>query len=244
MRRAPSPPTVVRRRNVPPVEALLAELALDDAPRDAPDPFALQGLLDMALYVAEHKKRVSFPTFAWSDPSFVSEDAKVTLRFAYAELAVDPETTLAANLDRVRDGRTILALDARRSGIREFDLGHALYGEPTLFQFPAKPAEPADPRIDAARERGWTPTLKAHNLLPGRGIVVLDEHQGLLLRDERFTDLVGLLVLFENGLTELWWNPFVRPDANDAELQHWKAWGPGTGPASAWRERFFVEPDG
>jgi len=101
--------------------------------------------------------------------------------------------------------------------------------------------QPADPRIDAAREAGWTPTLKAHNLLPGRGIVVLDEHQGLLLRDERFADVLGLLVLFENGQTELWLNPFAR--SADPELQHWRAWGPGTGPASGWRERFFAEPD-
>lgn len=225
---------------MPPVEQLLEELALDDAPRDAPDPFALQGLLDMAAYVADHKKRVAFPAFTWADPRFVSTDAKVTLTFAYAELVTDAATTLAANLDRLGE-RTLLALDARRSRAREFDLGHALYGEPTLFQFPAKPAEPADPRIDAAREAGWTPTLKAHNLLPGRGIVVLDEHQGLLLRDERFRDVLGLLVLFEDGQTELWWNPFAR--SADADLQHWRAWGPGTGPASGWKERFYAEPD-
>lgn len=231
----------MRRRVLPPVEEILAELSVDDAPRDAPYPFALQGILDMALYVAEHKKRVSFPDFTWADPRFVSVDAKVTLTFAYAELVTDVESTLAANVGRLGE-RTLLALDARRSGAREFDLGHALYGEPTLFQFPTKPAEPADPRIDAAREAGWTPTLKAHNLLPGRGIVVLDEHQGLLLRDERFADVLGLLVLFENGHTELWWNPFAR--SADADLQHWRAWGPGTGPASGWRERFFVEPEG
>ena len=213
---------------------------MTDAPRDGPDPFALQGLLDMAHYVAEHKKRVTFPNFTWSDPTFVATDAKVTLRFAYAEFAVDAHTTLLANLDRVAP-RTLLALDARHAKVAEFTLAHALYGEPTLFQWPSKPAEPADPRIDAAREKGWTPTLKAHNLLPGRGIVVLDEHQGLLMRDDRFAGLLGVLVLFENGQTELWWNPFAR-DA-DADLQHWRAWGPGTGPASGWREQFYVEPE-
>lgn len=246
----------VRRRVVPEVGQLLEELAAEDAPQEAPDPFALQGLLDLAAYVADHKKRVSFPGFSWADPRFVSTDAKVTLTFAYAELVGDialdasaaasaprfaAATTLAANLDRLGE-RTLLALDARRSKVREFDLGHALYGEPTLFQFPTKPAEPADPRVDAAREAGWTPTLKAHNLLPGRGIVVLDEHQGLFLRGERLGDVLGVLVLFENGQTELWWNPFAR--GADPDLQHWRAWGPGTGPASAWREQFFVEPDG
>lgn len=236
----------MRRREIPPAEislGALRELGVDDAPTEGPDELALQGLLDMALYVAEHKKRISFPGFSWSDPCFVATDARAKLRFAYAELAVDARTTLEANLERARDGRTLLALDARRARATEFSLGHALYGEPTLFRFPAKPAEPADPRIDHARERGWTPTLKLHNLLPGRGIVVLDEHQGLFLREARYDGVVGVLALFGTGQTELWWNPFVRADLNDAELQYWKTWGEGTGPASAWREQFLVEPD-
>ncbi|HVM45123.1 MAG TPA: hypothetical protein VM582_04240 [Candidatus Thermoplasmatota archaeon] len=233
----------MRRRTLPPVDELLAALAeagVADAPAEGPDATMLQGLLDMALYVAEHKKSISFDGFTWADPAFVATDAKVTLRFAYGELVGDVAMTLAANLPRLAGERTLLALDARRAGAREFTLGHALYGEPTLFQFPSRPVEPADPRIDAAREAGWTPTLKAHNLLPGRGIVVLDEHQGLLLRDERFADVFGFLVLFDTGQTELWWNPFAR--GADAELQHWRAWGPGTGPASGWRERFYAEP--
>lgn len=201
----------------------------------------LQGLLDMALWAAEHKKRVSFPAFTWSDPGFLAQDARVALRFAYAEIAGDAPMTLAANVDRM-GARTLLAIDARRAKAREFDVAHALYGEPTLFQFPTKPVEAADPRIDAAREAGWTPTLKAHNLLPGRGIVVLDEHQGLLLRDARFEALLGVLLLFETGQTELWWNPFAR--AADPDLQHWRAWGEGTGPASGWREQFYAEPEG
>lgn len=235
---------MVRHRTLPPVDDLLAALAeagVTDTPREAADAHALQGLLDTALFVAEHHKHVSFPDFRWADPQFLVEDAKVTFRVAYAELAADVETTLLANRDRFRDGRTILLLDARRSGAREYDLGHALFGEVTLFQFPSKPPEAADPRIDAARERGWVKALKDHNLLPGRGIVVLDEHQGLLLRDDRFADLVGVLVLFANGLTTLWWNPFVRADVNDPEIQYWLTWGKGDKPASAWRQVFEAE---
>lgn len=238
----------MRTRGLPSVDALLAELAehgVADAPREAPDPDALRGLLDMAAFVAMHRKRVRFPDFHWDAPAFVAEDAKVTLRFAYARLPGAGEDALrwalGGSLDRLRDGRTLLALDARATGVKEFDLGHALYGQVTLFQFPHKPVESADPRVHDAQARGWTKVLKEHNLLPGRGIVVLDEHQGLLLRDERLADVVGFLVLFPTGHTSLWWNPFVRADANDPELQHWTAWGPGTGPPSAWREVLRVD---
>lgn len=219
--------------------AALAEHGVDDAPRRAPDPEGLRALLDMAAFVAEHRKRVSFPAFTWEDPAFVSEDAKVTLRFAYARFERDVATTIAANLARVRDRRTLLAIDAHRADIREYALGHELYGQVTLFAWPTKPPEPADPRIATAMERGWAATLKEHNLVPGRGIVVLDEHQGLLLRDERLRALVGLQVLLPDGHTKLWWNPFAD-DAN-SELQYWLKWGAGTGPSSAWREQFFAE---
>lgn len=235
---------MVRSRAIPPAEELLAaleEAGHTDAPREGPNDAMLRGLLDMALFVAEHKKRVSFEGFRWSDPCFASIDAKVTLRFAYAELVTDIPTTLAANLERVKDGRTLLAIDAHATNAREFDLSHPLYGEVTLFQWPAKPPQSADPRIDAARERGWVKTLKDHNLLPGRGIVVLDEHQGILLRGDATRDLVGLLVLMPSGHTNLWWNPFVREDANDPDLQYWLAWGPGTAPASGWRHVFEAE---
>lgn len=234
-----------RFRPLPPTEELLAALAeagVEDAPREAPDEESLRALLDMALFVAEHRKRVSFPDFHWGDPGFVAKDAKVTLRVAYAELPGDDEAALRlaldANLPRVQDGRTLLALDAHRTRAKEFELGHALYGGVTLFQWPHKPPQPADPRIDTAMEKGWAKTLKTHNLVPGRGIVVLDEHQGILLRDERFRRLAGLLLLFENGHTALWWNPFA--DEADAELQYWPAWGPG-GPASAWKEVFRAD---
>lgn len=238
-------PVAMRRREVPPLDELLAALAeagVADAPREAPDHEALRGLLDMALWAAELRKRVSFPDFSWSDPRFVATDDKATLEFAYTRL---PGATLDAirlclegNLDRMRGGRTLLAIDARGRDVREFDLGHALYGRVTLFQHPHKPSESADPRIDAAREAGWARTLKEHNLLPGRGIVVLDEHQGLILRDERFRAILGFLVLFDTGHTTLWWNPFAH--GADAELQYWPAWGPGA-PASAWREVFRAD---
>lgn len=221
---------------------------MTDAPRDGPDPEALRGLLDLALFVAEHKKKVSFPGFHWGDPRFTVADARTTLEVAYASLAGEGEDalrwTLEGNLDRVRGGRTLLALDAHATTAREFELGHALYGRVTLFSWPTKPAEPADPRIDAAREKGWAKVLKEHNLLPGRGIVVLDEHQGLLLREPRYEELLGILLLLPDGQTTLWWNPFVRADANDPEMQFWLTWGAGTSPASGWREVFRAEDSG
>lgn len=234
----------MRRRTLPPTEELLAQLAeagATDAPTTAPDPTMLQGLLDMAAYVAEHRKQVAFPDFHWDDPGFVSTDAKVRFRFAYTTLpgatADAVKWCLEGNLDRILDGRTLLAIDARTSGIREFELNHHLFGEVTLFSFPHRPLESADPRIDTAREAGWTRVLKEHNLIPGRGMVVLDEHQGILLRDDRLRDLVGLLILYETGNIELVWNPFVRPDANDPEFQYWLSWGPGSAP-SEWRRVF------
>jgi hypothetical protein len=232
---------LVRRRPLPSLEELhqgLDEAGVTDAPRDGPDEECLRALLDLALFVAEHRKSVAFPGFTWADPGFTVTDAKVTFRVAYAELAIDVATTLAANLDRLGP-RTLLALDAHRTPLREFDLGHDLYGRVTLFQWPHKPPEPADPRISDAMEKGWARTLKEHNLTPGRGIVVLDEHQGLLLRDPRLRALVGTLLLLEDGQTRLWWNPFC--DGADSELQYWLTWGAGTGLASAWKEQLFVE---
>ena len=245
---APRCPRVVRHRPLPPLEELLAGLAgagVADAPTEGPDPEMLRGLLDMALFLAEHKKRVSFAGFRWDDPRFAVTDARAEVQVAYATLAGDTRDalrlTLEANLPRVAGGRTLLALDAHATRAREFELGHALFGGVTLFAWPTKPPEPADPRIDAAREKGWAKVLKEHNLLPGRGIVVLDEHQGLLLRDARFEELLGVLLLLPDGHTTLWWNPFVRADRNDPEMQFWLTWGAGTGPASGWREVFRAE---
>lgn len=225
----------------------LEEAGVEDAPREGPDEEALRGLLDTALFVAEHRKRVSFPGFHWGDPRFLVADARVSLTLAYAALAGETEDALRmaleGNLDRARDGRTLLVLDAHTTRAREFEIGHALFGQVTLFQWPTKPPEPADPRIDAAREKGWAKVLKEHNLLPGRGIVVLDEHQGMLLREARYEDLLGLLLLLPDGHHALWWNPFVRADVNDAELQFWLTWGAGAGPASGWRELFRADRD-
>lgn len=242
---------MARHRTLPSVEALLAGLAdagVEDAPREGPDEETLKGLLDLALFVAEHRKRVSFPGFRWDDPRFRVADARTTLDVAYATLAGDSEDavrwTMEANLPRAGDGRTLLALDAHTTRAREFEIGHALFGRVTLFAWPTKPPEPADPRIDAAREKGWAKVLKEHNLLPGRGIVVLDEHQGLMLRDARYDSLLGLLLLLPDGGTPLWWNPFVRAEHNDAEMQFWLTWGAGTQPASGWRELLRVDRDG
>lgn len=234
----------MRRRSLPEVEESLtglAEQGVTDAPTKAPGPEAHKGLLDLALFVAEHRKQVSFPGFTWDDPRFVVHDAKVTFQVAYATLRGTLGETLEANLDRVRDRRTILAIDAHTTDAREFELAHELYGRITLFTWPKKPQEPSDLRIWNAVDQGWSATLKEHNLLPGRGIVILDEDQGLLLRDEALRRLVAVLLLLPDGQTRLWWNPFA--DEADSELQFWLKWGPGTGPSSAWRETFYVEKD-
>ena len=235
----------MRTRPLPPVDELLAALAeagVEDAPREGDDA-ALRGLLDMALFVADHHKQVAFPGFTWEDPGFVARDARMTMRVAYARLAdaARLDETLRRHLPRVAEGNALLALDAHGTTLREFETMHHLYGEVTLFSWPHKPAQSADPRIEAAREAGWVKTLKEHNLLPGRGIVVLDEHQGLLLRDPAFVDLLGLLVLYPNGHTHLAWNPLVPPARASSEIQYWLAWGAGTGASSEWRELLHVE---
>lgn len=241
----------MRRRALPSVDELLAALeehGVADAPREGPDEESLRGLLDMALWAADLRKEVSFPGFHWSDPGFVARDAKATLRFAYAALpGATPDAlawALEGNLPRFAgEGMTLLALDAHATQAREYEVAHRLYGEVTLFSFPHRPAEPADPRIHEARERGWTRVLKENNLLPGRGIVVLDEHQGLLLTDDRLRELPGVLLLLPDGHTSLLWNPFARAEKNDPELQYWPAWGPGTAPTE-WREVLRVgEPE-
>lgn len=227
---------------MPPVDELLALLeqeGVEDAPRKAPDPAAHQALLELALHVAERQKRIRFAPFSWDDPGFFAEDEKVTFRIVLDKLAdASPaalDATLQANLPRLRPAPGLLALDARASGVREFALEHALYGEVTLFQHRARPPESADRRLDAARAAGWTKTLKEHNLLPGRGLVVLDEHQGLLLREPALDALPGLFVLYPSGQVHLYWNP-VCPAAS-SDWQYWLAWGRGT-QASEWRRVF------
>lgn len=240
----------MRRRTIPSVaESLeaLAEAGVHDAPREGPNEEDLRGLLDLAAYVAEHRKRVSFPGFTWSDPRFVAEDEKVRMTVVYATLPGDTAEALRwaleGNLARAAAPHTLLALDAHATTAREFELTHRLYGEVTLFSWPHKPPEPADPRIDEARERGWAKALKEHNLLPGRGIVVLDEHQGILLRDPACDSLLGVMALMSDGQTHLLWNPFVKKEWNDSELQYWLGWGPG-GPSSAWKELLRVDEAG
>ena len=235
----------MRTRPLPPLEELRAaldELAVPGIPREG-DERALRGLLDMALFLAEHRKRVTFEGFSWEDPAFVAQDAKLAMRVAYLRLeeGAPLEDALRAALPRVAEGNALLALDLHGTSLREFDLMHLLYGEVTLYSWPHKPPQPADRRIDEAREAGWVKTLKEHNLLPGRGIVVLDEHQGLLLRDPAFAGLLGLLVLYPNGHVQLAWNPFVPPARASSDLQYWLAWAEGTGGASEWRQMLHVE---
>jgi hypothetical protein len=254
---------VPRTRALPPVDETLAalrEAGVNDAPQDGPaesadpasprprgpDEESLKGLLDLALFVAEHRKRVSFPGFTWDDPFFVSEDAKLRMRVAYVRLpdAAAFVDTVRAHLPRAGQGPSLLAVDAHATDLREFDAVHDLYGRVTLFEYRTHVPEPADPRVDAARERGWAKTLKEHNLLPGRGLVVLDEHQGLFLREEAFARLMGIMLLLPSGNTLLLWNPFVEPDRNDSENQYWLGWGEGSGRSSEWRELVRYEGDG
>lgn len=217
-----------------------------DAPQTGPISDALQGLLALATPIAECMKRVSFPAFTWEAPEFVAEDARVRLRFPFARLTAPGVDALRAVLDanagRLAGERALLALDARASGMPEFELTHALYGSVTLFAHRVRPFESADPRVHAAQEAGWSPTLKEHNLLPGRGLVVKDEDQGLYLRDEKMRDVLGVHVLLASGETKLLWNPFAR--LADAELQYYLAWGDGSRGASEWREQFHVVDDG
>lgn len=226
---------------------LLDEAGVQDYPRDGPDEASLQGLLTLALHVAERQKGIDFSGFSWEDPRFVSRDAKVDITLLYTKLAGrTPDDVAAAFRDalaRPRTPFTMLALDTRESGITEFEIVHHLYGEVTLFRFPHKPLQSADLRIEQARDKGWTPTLKEHNLLPGRGIVVLDEHHGLVLNDESLQAFVGALALLPTGHVTQLLNPFVHEEANESELQHWLAWGPGT-KASEWRVMLDVREDG
>ena len=251
-----------RVRALPPLDELAASLreagveALDevtrrgaderssssDAPTEGPDD-AARGLLDLALFLVEHDKRVSFGAFSWDDPRFAAGDAKVAFDVAYARLAPGERLrdALLRELPRVARRQALLALDARGTDLREFDAVHEIYGQVTLFAWPHKPHESADPRVDAARERGWVRTLKEHNLLPGRGIVVLDEHQGLFLTEPALASLMGVLLLLPTGMITLLWNPFVEADRNDSELQYWLQWGRGTGSSSEWREVLRVD---
>ncbi|HEX2021479.1 MAG TPA: hypothetical protein VHH36_02115, partial [Candidatus Thermoplasmatota archaeon] len=179
-------------------------------------------------------------------PGFLARDAKVALRFPYLPVADASEAglrdALRAALPRLGP-KALPALDARGTGAREFEVAHALYGRVTLFEHRRRPSESADWRLDAARERGWTRTLKEHNLLPGRGLVVLDEDQGLFLREPDLSAIEGLLVLLDDGHARLWWNP-VAPTA-DPEMQYWLAWGRGEGGPSEWRQVLRVdEADG
>lgn len=226
---------------LPPVDELLAELreaGVSGAP-DTGDERALQGFLFCAAEVAQRQKQVGFEGFSWDEPTFSAKDSKMTLRFRFVEFAGSTREELLAALAPKREGE-LLAVDARNSPLKEFEIAHMLFGEVTLFDFPRRPVESADPRIHAAQEAGWTPTLKEHNLLPGRGIVVLDEHQGLLLREPSFESLRGLFILKGLHHFHLWLNPVAK--GADPDLQYWLSWGKG-GPASAWREVVRYEGD-
>jgi hypothetical protein len=230
-------------RPLPPAETLRLALASEGvaAPPHG-DEDAAQGLLFLAAHLVERQKRISFADFSWDDPRFVAEDDKVRVELPYARLGAEETLRgrLLAEMPRLR-GVSCLALDARDSDAKEYQMEHELYGEVTLSSWPHKPAMPKDPRIAAAREAGWGKTLKEHNLLPGRGIVVRDDEQGLLLTEPALARLPGVLLLLRSGEVHLWWNPFCA--GLDSEMQYWFQWGDGSAPASGWREVMRVEDE-
>ena len=223
-------------RPLPPVEELLIELreaGVDGAPESGPEQ-ELAAILLLAADLAQLRKRLDFSGFSWDDPGFAAVDAKARVDVRYAKGARERlADALRASLPRLRGDVALLALDFRGSGVKEFEAAHLLFGEVTLFEHRKRPSESADPRIHAALEAGWGKALKEHNLVPGRGLVVLDEHHGLLLREPDLGRLPGLFVLFDDARWHLWWNPIA---GLPGELQYWLSWGPGTAPASEWRE--------
>jgi hypothetical protein len=232
-----------RDRPLPPVDELLAELeaaGVTDAPREGPED-QLQAMLFAAAELAVRHKRISFADHSWDDPRFAAIDDKVRIDVALATLQHDDVTNvLLANASRVAPPGLLL-LDARSSPLREFELEHRIYGEVTLSSFPHKPQMPKDPRVAAAREAGWGQTLKHHNLLPGRGIVVRDEQHGAFLHEPALSRLAGVLVVHRSDEMLLWWNPFCV--GLDSELQYWLQWGRGSAAASEWRELLRVDED-
>lgn len=230
-------------RPLPPIDELLVELetaGVTDAPREGPED-QLQAILFAAAELAVRQKRVSFAAFTWDDPRFEAIDDKVHVEVALATLPhADVANVLLANVSRV-EPPGLLLLDARTSPLREFELEHRIYGEVTLSSFPHKPQMPKDPRIAAARDAGWGPTLKQHNLLPRRGIVVHDEDQGAFLMEPALIRLAGILLVHRSDELPLWWNPLCA--GLDSELQYWLAWGRGSARASEWRELLRVDEE-
>ena len=213
----------------------LARVGVEDAPAGG-DPAALQGLLYLAAHLHDRQKRVSFPGFAWDAPRFRAADEKTTVELAFARL--ERAGGLADALQG--GGGRLVALDARPAGLREFELTHLLYGTPTLYTRRGAAPAPRDDRIERARDAGWARTLKEHNLLPGRGLVVRDEDQGLYLSDPGMDLVPGCLALLAGGDVHLLWNPFAV--GGDGEMQYWLAWGKGDA-SSEWREMVRFEGD-
>lgn len=207
----------------------------------------LASLLAFSLFYAERLKKVRFPlVLDWSAPSFDVVDDKLTVRVAWARL--DGLADLAAVLRDVAAREAdavlpvVLALDALDAEASEFELEHALYGEVVLLDFRVRAPASRDARVERARERGWAGVLKEHNLLPGRGLFVPDDQQGLFLTEPAAQHLSGVQLLLPSGHFTMELNPFVREDKNDPDLQYWLAWGRG-GAASEWRDVLAVSDD-
>lgn len=233
-----------RPRHEPPpaladLYAELRTLDVENLPPGGPDDRVLASVLAFALFFARRLKTVRFPDAVdWARPSFDVADGKIVVRVAWERL--DGIADLAAALEeageRERDATrpVVLALDALDADASEFELEHAIYGEVTLLEFRAR-APPPDERVEGARARGWAATLKEHNLLPGRSLFVAPGKWGAFPRGGGSQHLAGVLLLLPNGHFTMKLNPFAKPEANDAEMQFWLAWGRGEA-ASEWKD--------
>jgi hypothetical protein len=163
--------------------------------------------------------------------------------------SADSESTFASDSDSNADtagrGRQTVVpwIDATGSDEPEWKFSHALYGEPTIFAYPSRPPRPTGERLLAAERAGWTPTLKGHNLLPGRGIVIEPKNLGLFFSDPNSSRVPGLLVHLATGEIAFYLNPFAADGANDPEMQWWLSWGQGEA-ASDWKEMLFERGGG
>jgi hypothetical protein len=232
------------------LDELYAELAEADVvnlPDAAPDgrDRDLASLLAFAVFFTRRLKRVTFPEdLDWGNPGFTVEDGKVTMPITWARVAREDDLPRVIQEEGARAQPTgeapVLALDILDTDAQEYRFTHALYGDPVMLAFRVRPPRTEESRIPEARAAGWTPTLKEHNLIPGRSLFIPDDRLGLYLTEPKAEHLRGVLLLLPTGTFSLNLNPFAR-DA-DPDHQHWLQWGRG-GEASEWQDVLMVEDE-
>ncbi len=200
----------------------------------------LASFLAFALHFAERQKAIRFPgAIDPAAPAFdvVDERVRVHVEWTRVDGMVDLPHALGEAAARVADDNApcIAAVDLLDSEASEFEAEHALYGEVELLAHRQRAPPSRDPRIELARERGWTETLREHNLLPGRSLAIPDAKHGWFLRAPEAVHLAGVTFLLPSGHVTIELNPFVRESVNDSELQYWLSWGRGATGASEWR---------